>query len=322
MLASQRESDGQNPPTLLDSMNLLLSTNDKDSATGQRGVMPLDHISPFTAQVLIHGLMLAIKQDIGQVLGNFGSFSRNTNSESYKKSLSRWLGCFNQLSFIDRCGEMGRSAFITYHIAHIMLCADLSNLLIAAGACRVMRREGSVAYDRRKFIWAAKSARPGLDAYRNALEVVAMSLVGRVSNPHVGFLSAGDRQKSLSPLCTAFTGYIGALVLCAFRITTSDDKPSRQRDHYISNLINRGVASLVSPSQTGAGRKQEENWFRDLLNAEYNMTTNQESQPDYRVQGIQRMVRLVQNRLSDSRWEIGKSLIFVDRTKERSNGLM
>ncbi len=133
-----------------------------------------------------------------------------------------------------------------------------------------------------------------------------MSLVEQVPNP-VSFSSVSSRKKPLSPFYTAFAGYIGALVLCAFQISMDHNRPSRREDHYLSRLIKRGEVGLVSQSRTRDEWNQEENWFRELLNVESSVNMLKENQPEYRVQGIQRLVRLVQHRLSGSRWEIGKS---------------
>jgi hypothetical protein len=202
---------------------------------------------------------------------------------------------------------MARSAFITYHLAHLMLHINLSDLVIAAGDLRGMDGQGEVTRDRRTFIQSAKSERPGADAYRYALEVVAMSLVEKVPNP-VAFSSISSRKKSLSPFHTAFTGYIGALVLWAMQISTCHNRPSRREDHYLTKLIKRGEVGLVSQGHTRDEWNQEENWFRELLNVESSKTMLKENQPEYRVQGIQRLVRLVEHRLSGSRWEIGTSV--------------
>jgi hypothetical protein len=304
--------------SLRSAVELLLPAHCDHSRQRRRGTLQVFSSSAFTLQVLIHGLASAVfEHRFRGVDSGCAQGIHILKLRDFEEGLACWYDCFEHMSLDRSCTELARSSLITYHFVAILLRESLSDIQMAAGTAYSWGRVVTPQRAQEAFLPLVSTQPVGQEAYRHALQILGLCLdddQGRTEKSHSQ--AQIPSRISLHPLHLTYNTFIAVLVLWAHTLGLSRLQSSRQLQHQPRHpiwVVEGGQLKIIEATARGSSDSNAlENGDTGELG---NILERGFARPEIDVQEIEtirgdvrRLMRIVRYRLSQSTWEICKSL--------------
>ncbi|KAG0649311.1 Nicotinate catabolism cluster-specific transcription factor [Hyphodiscus hymeniophilus] len=298
------------------SVELLLQPRNDHTRQRRRGALQHFDGNALLLEILIHGLASAVLEHRFRGVDSGCAPGINKIKQvDFEEGLACWYSCFEHRSLEHNSTEMSRMALITYHFVAILMRDSLSDIQMAAGTAYSWGRVVTPQRAQEAFLPLISTNPVRKEAYHHALKIIILSL----AEEQDGWEKSQPRTQPVAgrpirPLHLTYNAFIAVLVLWshALGLSRSQSTGNRQKQPESKVLVVHGGKlksmedALLSQNREGVVVSNDSDVLMDIMRRGFTQTEPDIQKVEAIRADVRRLMEMVRNRLTGSKWEICK----------------